>query len=226
MTKCRRRQPRNEFRFAANALSCNVRISVPFGSAKRYGIGHMKLNLGCGFSKRDGFVNVDNSAHCAPDMIHDLETFPWPWADSSVDEILMRHVLEHLGATTDVYFAVLQEMYRVCRHDARITVVVPHPRHDDFLHDATHVRAVTLEGLSMFSRKNCEEWIAAGNANTPLAMIAGVDFDMVETEVTLEEPWRSKFDAGTVSRTDMILALRQYNNVAKELKAVLRVVKE
>ena len=159
-------------------------------------------------------------------MIHDLETFPWPWADSSVDEILMRHVLEHLGATTDVYFAVLQEMYRVCRHDARITVVVPHPRHDDFLHDATHVRAVTLEGLSMFSRKNCEEWIAAGNANTPLAMIAGVDFDMVETEVTLEEPWRSKFDAGTVSRTDMILALRQYNNVAKELKAVLRVVKE
>ena len=78
----------------------------------------------------------------------------------------------------------------------------------------------------MFSRKNCEEWIAAGNANTPLAMIAGVDFDMVETEVTLEEPWRSKFDAGTVSRTDMILALRQYNNVAKELKAVLRVVKE
>ena len=78
----------------------------------------------------------------------------------------------------------------------------------------------------MFSRKNCEEWIAAGNANTPLAMIAGVDFDMVESEVTLEEPWKSKFELGSISRTELILALKQYNNVAKELKAVLRVVKD
>jgi len=186
----------------------------------------MRLNLGCGFNKSTGYVNVDSSEHCAPDVVHDLEKTPWPWEDSSVDEIVMRHVLEHLGATTDVYFSVLREMYRVCRPDARITIVVPHPRHDDFLHDATHVRAVTLEGLSMFSRKNCEEWTAAGNANTPLAMIAGVDFDMVESEVTLEEPWKSKFELGSVSRTELILALKQYNNVAKELKAVLRVVKE
>ena len=117
----------------------------------------MRLNLGCGFNKSTGYVNVDSSKLCAPDVLHNLEQTPWPWEDSSVDEIVMRHVLEHLGATTDVYFSVLREMYRVCRPDARITIVVPHPRHDDFLHDATHVRAVTLEGLSMFSRKNCEE---------------------------------------------------------------------
>ena len=171
-------------------------------------------------------MNVDSSEHCAPDILHDLEDFPWPWADSSVDEIVMRHVLEHLGATTETYFGVLRELYRVCRHDARITIVVPHPRHDDFLHDATHVRAVTLEGLSMFSRKNCEEWIAAGNANTPLALIAGVDFDMVEKEVTLDEPWQSRFRLGKISRAELVMALRQYNNVAKELTAVLRVVKE
>jgi len=171
-------------------------------------------------------VNVDSSEHCAPDILHDLEDFPWPWADSSVDEIVMRHVLEHLGATTETYFGVLRELYRVCRHDARITIVVPHPRHDDFLHDATHVRAVTLEGLSMFSRKNCEEWIAAGNANTPLALIAGVDFDLVEKEVTLDEPWQSRFRLGKISRAELVMALRQYNNVAKELTAVLRVVKE
>ena len=57
-------------------------------------------------------------------------------------------------------------------------------------------------------------------------MIAGVDFDMVESEVTLEEPWKSKFELGSISRTELILALKQYNNVAKELKAVLRVVKD
>ncbi len=137
----------------------------------------------------------------------------------------MSHVLEHLGATTDEYFAVLGEMYRVCRHDARIAIVVPHPRHDDFLHDATHVRAVTVEGLSMFSRKNCEEWIAAGNANTPLAFIAGVDFEIVESEFNLEEPWKSKFELGVVSQSELLLANQQYNNVVKETKTLLRVVK-
>lgn len=186
----------------------------------------MRLNLGCGFNKRDGFVNVDIGDHCAPDLVHDLEATPWPWDDSVVDEIFMSHVLEHLGATTDTYFAVLREIYRVCRDGALVTIVVPHPRHDDFLHDATHVRAVTVEGLSMFSRKNCEEWIAAGNANTPLAFVAGVDFEIAESEITLEEPYKSKFDLGVLSKTELMQAIRQYNNVIKETKIVLKVVKD
>ena len=103
---------------------------------------------------------------------------------------------------------------------------MPHPRHDDFLHDATHVRVVTIEGLSMFSRKNCEEWIAAGNANTPLALIAGVDFEMVESELVLDEPWQSRFDLKALSRTELLVAIKQHNNVVKESRAVLRVVKE
>ena len=171
-------------------------------------------------------MNVDSSPYCAPDLIHDLEEFPWPWADSSTDEILMVHVLEHLGATTEIYFSVLRELYRICCHDARITIVVPHPRHDDFLHDATHVRVVTIEGLSMFSRKNCEEWIAAGNANTLLVLIAGVDFEMVESELVLDEPWQSRFELKALSRTELLVAIKQHNNVVKESRAVLRVVKE
>ena len=186
----------------------------------------MRLNLGCGFNKREGFVNVDIGDHCAPDVVHDLEQTPWPWEESSVDEIHMSHVLEHLGATTEAYFAVLRELHRVCRHDARITIIVPHPRHDDFLHDATHVRAVTAEGLSMFSRRNCEAWIAAGHANTPLAFVAGVDFEIVESEASLEEPYHSKFELGVLSKTEIVQAIRQYNNVVKETKVTLRAVKE
>ena len=85
----------------------------------------MRLNLGRAYNKREGFVNVDSSPHCASDLLCDLEEFPWPWADSSVDEILITHVLEHLGATTEIYLSVLRELYRICRHDARITIVVP-----------------------------------------------------------------------------------------------------
>jgi hypothetical protein len=46
----------------------------------------------------------------------------------------------------------MREIYRVCRHDAVVHVVVPHPRHDDFINDPTHVRPITPEVLSLFDR--------------------------------------------------------------------------
>jgi hypothetical protein len=101
------------FRFTDNQASCDLRAGKSFLRVRA-----MRLNLGCGFNKREGFVNVDIGGHCAPDRVHDLEQVPWPWDDSSVGEIFMSHVLDHLGATTAQYFAVLREMYRVSRHDA------------------------------------------------------------------------------------------------------------
>jgi hypothetical protein len=31
-----------------------------------------KLNLGCGFDRRDGFVNADNFPECQPDVLMDI----------------------------------------------------------------------------------------------------------------------------------------------------------
>jgi predicted SAM-dependent methyltransferase len=77
----------------------------------------MRINLGCGYRKREGYHNVDKFPGCAPDEVVDLECFPWPGPNDSVDEVMMTHVLEHLGATPEAYFGVFRELYRVCRHD-------------------------------------------------------------------------------------------------------------
>ncbi|MDR3299921.1 MAG: hypothetical protein LBU43_07960 [Candidatus Accumulibacter sp.] len=82
----------------------------------------MKLNLGCGNRKLIGFVNIDCAAACHPDQVVDLEQAPWPWADDSVDEIRLIHVLEHLGQQTDVFLSIIKEMYRICRDGARIEI--------------------------------------------------------------------------------------------------------
>ena len=76
----------------------------------------IKLNLGCGHKKLDGWVNVDSVAACHPDQVVDLEKFPWPWEDSSASHILMSHVLEHLGESRDCYLEVIKELYRVSAH--------------------------------------------------------------------------------------------------------------
>lgn len=185
----------------------------------------MKLNLGCGRRKLDGWLNVDRSALCQPDQVVDLEQVPWPWPDGSVDEIMLSHVLEHLGATTQSYFAIIKELWRICRDGATVTIVVPHPRHDDFLHDPTHVRAITTEGLSMFSQALNREWLEKGWANTPLGIELGVDFTIRSTAYVLDEPWRSRFQNGELSKADIGDAMRCYVNVVKEATIVLAAVK-
>ena len=185
----------------------------------------MKLNLGCGNNKMPGWVNVDHSPACQPDQVLDLEAFPWPWPDESVEEIVLHHVMEHLGETTAKYFGVIKELWRVCRDGALIRITVPHPRHDDFLGDPTHVRPITVPGLQMLSRKANEQWIAARAANTPLAMQLGVDFDIVQIETLLEQPWLSHMESGRMSDREILEDIARYNNVVKEQLIVLKAIK-
>ena len=185
----------------------------------------VRLNLGCGNNKLAGYLNVDKSPVCAPDAVVDLEAFPWPWAENAADEILLRHVLEHLGAQPQTYLRIVQELYRVSAPGASIIITVPHPRHDDFLSDPTHVRPITPQGLELFSQAKNREWAAQGRANTPLGLYLDVDFEVVSVNMRPDEPWRTQLQSGQLSSADLARAMRQLNNVVKETEIVLRAVK-
>jgi len=185
----------------------------------------MRLNLGCGNKRLPGWVNVDFVPETRPDQVWNLERLPWPWADNSVDEVLMEHVLEHLGAAPDVYIGIIKELHRVCRDGAKINVVVPHPRHDVFLADPTHVRPITPADLDMFSQRRNLELIQGGAATTPLGIYYNVDFDLVSTKQLLDSPWRERFARGELNEGEMIEAAVRYNNVVLEFDIVLRAIK-
>lgn len=81
-----------------------------------------KLNLGCGESKKEGYVNVDFSPLVSPDVVHNLNQFPYPFEDNSFELIEVFHVLEHL----DKPFDVMKELHRILKPDGLLYIKVPH----------------------------------------------------------------------------------------------------
>ena len=185
----------------------------------------MKLNLGCGPKRLSGWVNVDKFDQFRPDKVVDLERFPWPWPDSSADEVLLNHVLEHLGQSPDTFIGVMRELWRVCKPGARVRVHVPDPRHESFLGDPTHVRPVTLDTLALFSQAFNRRTMADGAANTPLGVMHGIDFDIAQHETVYDEPWRGRLERKEITAEHAAEAARMYLNVILEHRFVLAAVK-
>ena len=70
----------------------------------------MKLNLGAGYTKLEGYINIDIRESVSPDMVADLSK-EFPFESNSVDEVRAFDFLEHipLGKTIDV----IEEIFRV-----------------------------------------------------------------------------------------------------------------
>jgi predicted SAM-dependent methyltransferase len=185
----------------------------------------MKLNLGCGFDKREGFINADNFEACDPDVMVDIQSAPWPFEDNQFDYILMKHVLEHVGATVDGFTQVMRELYRVLAPNGIIEIHVPHYRHDSYWSDPTHVRAFTLLTFEMMSKAKNDEWIAKKANYTMLAYLMKIDFEVVEAMQLYAGSWVERERAGEFTREQLRQIAEEKWGVVREIQIKLRAVK-
>lgn len=183
------------------------------------------LNCGCGFDKRPDCINADKFPKCAPDVLFDMERTPWPFRDASFDRILLKHVLEHVGADFPTFSRVMRELYRVTAPEGRIEIVVPHFRHDLWWSDPSHVRAFTPLTFQMMSRRQNDEWIAKRANCTMLAYVMDVDFEVESADLIYDPRWKRKIEQGKVSPTRMRELATQQWGVFVELQVTLRAVK-
>jgi len=105
-----------------------------------------KLQLGCGHEVLEDFVNLDSSALPGVDIVHDLNKRPWPFADNQFEYILIRHVLEHLPDTP----RVMEEIWRIAKPGAVISLRVPYWNAEDFITDPTHIMAFNQYTFEFF----------------------------------------------------------------------------
>jgi predicted SAM-dependent methyltransferase len=82
----------------------------------------VKLNLGCGPGRKDGWINVD-LLDCAADLQLDLRE-RWPFPDNSASNIYSEHLLEHFEPHFEIpHF--LGEAWRVLEPGGVFDVSVP-----------------------------------------------------------------------------------------------------
>lgn len=105
-----------------------------------------KLDLGCGTSKRNGYIGVDSLNLPNVDIIHDLNSFPYPFADEEIDEIWMDQVLEHLSDP----MRAMEEVYRICRNGAIVQIGVPYFRSVYSVIDPTHKNFFSASWFNYF----------------------------------------------------------------------------
>lgn len=84
----------------------------------------MKIDIGCGRFKKDGFIGIDILPIPGVDYVVDLRKERLPFADNSVDEVFTHHFLEHLGIEDVV--KMMEEIHRVCVRGAKVEIHVPH----------------------------------------------------------------------------------------------------
>jgi len=131
-------------------------------------VASVRLDLACGLNPREGFEGVDLYGDVAKHKV-DLWKFPWPWADSSVDELHSSHFVEHLPARPvetrdlvpslrkkrtaaeksyidkDFFFAFFDECYRILKPGGTMLVIVPNARSSRAFQDPTHRRFIVAE---------------------------------------------------------------------------------
>lgn len=181
----------------------------------------MKLNLGCGHNKIADHVNVDRETIFNPDVLCDLELRSWPFADNSAETVTMHHVLEHLGQAPTVFCDIMREIYRVLAPGGELSLRVPHHRSDTYFGDPTHVRPITPQLLSLFSKRNCEDFVAKHWPNTPLALYLGIDLELTHTNFVLTPYWAHKWSNKMITKDELDYAMSTYNNVVDEVAMTL-----
>lgn len=128
----------------------------------------IRLNLGSGGRPKEGYANVDfNPKAPEVNIVHNLNKYPWPFEDKSIDEVLMDQCLEHL----DDRNLAMKEIYRILKIGGVARVSVPHftwqyaytdPTHKHFFAYNTFFYYVGRGGYFDFQFSKCKVKIIFG----------------------------------------------------------------
>ena len=111
----------------------------------------MRLHLGCGNTRREGWLNVDRTeVEGVTDLVVDLDgpALAAALEPDSVDESAGVHLFEHLTRPLDFMAA----LWQVTKPGGRAMFELPYGTSDDAWEDPTHVRPYFMQSFDFFAQ--------------------------------------------------------------------------
>ena len=110
------------------------------------------LHLGCGRTYIKNAVNVDffETKYC--DQVVDLNEFPWPWKDNSIDEIYMLYFIEHFDSAQLIN--ILKELHRILKFNGLLHIQCPHFTSMIALTDVDHKKSFSVTSFGILEGNN------------------------------------------------------------------------
>jgi hypothetical protein len=103
------------------------------------------LDVGCGPHCLPGAIGIDQKKFPGVSHVHDLNSGPWPLPEAHFKKIRCQHVIEHIQNLQ----GLVEEMYRVCSHKARIDFITPHYSSYASWGDPTHLHHFALGSIPL-----------------------------------------------------------------------------
>lgn len=151
----------------------------------------IKLNLGCGTTKLEGYVNIDVEESCSPDLVCDFTKVALPYENDSVEEIVMFHTIEHIRKI--IHPGLFGEFRRVLKVGGRLIISYP-----NFWECATRWKN-NYQGqrdfwhATMFGRQlyPSDYHVCAMDPTEVEIILRDIGFGDVNTEPEADEPFNS-----------------------------------
>lgn len=143
----------------------------------------MKVLLGSGEQKEDGYLSLDISKECHPDIVADIRE-PWTWATEPIEELKADNLTEHL--TPDERIDVMNEAWDRMKPGGMFWIRGPLLKLDEdhlmgAFSDPTH--------KSYFTMETWDYW----DIDHPRGRVYGRDYGIKLWKIQRKEEWGAKF---------------------------------
>jgi len=180
----------------------------------------MKINLGCGFNKINGFINCDSNKRCNPDRVIDWSKGKLPFKDNEVNEVCANYFFEKIG---DKFFDIIKELYRVCKKGALLNIKFIHPRNDLFYSNPKNIRPVSVDLFRHFSKKYGSHFENTDKKSLSIVFDIDVDFEIIDFQYEIELDFQKTLEENNPGQIEFLS--RRFLNVIREVNVKMVVIK-
>lgn len=168
--------------------------------------GFYKLHL-YSTKKMRGYTNMNPRRISEDDIVHPIETYPWPFADNSVMSIVIGPEICQLFNLGDF----IHECYRVLVHDGYFVCQAPYYKHTNYYANGRNINPITEDTFGYYSIPWMEANGVAGSINC--------DFEPVNVTFFYNDEWELRAENAKE------FARRHYWNVVEVIRVTLSAFK-